>query len=45
MTKDTAGITCSKSTMETQEQRGQFVQINNKDTRTTQLRIVNFEHI
>ena len=37
MTKDTAGITCSKSIMETQEQRGKFVQINNKDTRTTQL--------
>ena len=37
MTKDTAGITCSKSIMETQEQRGKFVQINNNDTRTTSI--------
>ena len=43
-------LTCSKSTIETQEQCGKSVQVNNKDTRTTSITpfwclIVNFEEI
>ena len=38
-------ITCSKLTIETWEQGVKYVQINNKDTRTTPVSVVNFEHV
>ena len=45
-----SAITCSKLTIKTPEEGAEYVQINNKDTRTTPMRcysvlIVNFEHI
>ena len=38
-------ITCSKLTIETWEQGVKYVQINNEDTRTTPVSVVNFEHV
>ena len=38
-------ITCSKLTIETLEQGVKMFKVNYKDTRTTGVFIVNFEHI
>ena len=38
-------FTCSKLTLETLEQSVKIIKVNNKDTRTTPMAIVSFQHI